>query len=82
MTMRERFLDHIRNGEGRPFVSLRIGAGAGFDTKLAGKEWASETTVEDLPAAGGPALVLLGLMLSAAGACHSARRRRRADAPR
>ena len=26
MAMRERFLDHIRNGAGRSFVSLQIGA--------------------------------------------------------
>jgi len=65
MTMRARFLDHIRNGAGRPFVSLQIGAGAGFDTKLAGKEWASETTVEDTIRAyetvGGDGLINVGL---------------------
>ena len=46
-------------------VSLQIGGGAGFDTKLAGKEWVSETTIEDTMAAleqvGGDALLNMGL---------------------
>lgn len=41
------FLDYVKNGHSKPFVSLQIGAGAGFDTKLAGKIWNSETTFED-----------------------------------
>ncbi len=65
MTRRERFLEYIRNGGERPFVSLQIGAGAGFDTKLAGKEWVSDTTVEDTMHAyetvGGDALINLPL---------------------
>lgn len=65
MTMRGRFLNHVRNGGEHPFVSMQIGAGAGFDTKLAGKEWASETTVADTIRAyeivGGDALINLGL---------------------
>lgn len=47
MHPRERFLDYVRHGSDRPYVSLQIGAGAGFDTKLAGKEWNSETTLTD-----------------------------------
>lgn len=47
MTVREAFVDYIRHGDEKPFVSLQIGAGAGFDTKLAGKKWSSETTFED-----------------------------------
>lgn len=46
MNKRERFLDYVKNG-GAPICSPQIGAGAGFDTKLAGKEWMSQTTLED-----------------------------------
>jgi hypothetical protein len=64
-TRRERFVGFIRHGGDQPFVSLQIGAGAGFDTKLAGKEWVSETTLEDTMRAyetvGGDALINLGL---------------------
>lgn len=64
-TQRDRFLSFIRHGGAHPFVSLQIGAGAGFDTKLAGKEWVSETTLEDTLHAyeivGGAALINLGL---------------------
>ncbi|MBN1490836.1 MAG: hypothetical protein JXA69_13040 [Phycisphaerae bacterium] len=47
MTPRERFVWYVRHGDARPFVSLQIGAGAGFDCKLAGKEWISEGTLAD-----------------------------------
>ncbi len=47
MGARQKFLDYIRYGGDEPFVSLQIGAGAGFDTKLAGKIWNSETTIDD-----------------------------------
>lgn len=47
MNARERFIDCVQNGTPKPFVSLQIGAGAGFDCKLAGKEWISEGTFED-----------------------------------
>jgi hypothetical protein len=47
MSLRARFIDYVRNGDTEPYVSLQIGAGAGFDTKLAGKTWNSETTLED-----------------------------------
>lgn len=40
------FLNYVKNG-GRRICSPQIGAGAGFDTKIAGKEWVSETTLED-----------------------------------
>lgn len=50
MTLRDRFVDYVKNG-GAPFCSPQIGAGAGFDTKLAGKEWISGTTLEDTLAA-------------------------------
>lgn len=46
MTLRERFLDAVQNG-GKPICSPQIGAGAGFDTRLAGKEWVTQTTLED-----------------------------------
>ena len=65
MMHRKRFLDYIRNGGAEHLVSLQIGGGAGFDAKLAGKEWVSETTVEDTMAAyeqvGGIGLLNLGL---------------------
>lgn len=54
---------------------------AGADTTLVSNP-AQLRVVEDMPAAGAPALALLGLMLSAAGACHASRRRRRANLPR
>ena len=44
---REKYRDYVKNG-GKMFASPQIGAGAGFDTKLAGKEWISQTTLEDL----------------------------------
>ncbi len=47
MNTKQRFIDVVKNGTDRPYVSLQIGAGAGFDCKLAGKEWISEGTVED-----------------------------------
>jgi hypothetical protein len=50
MTNREKFIDYVKRG-GKPICSPQIGAGAGFDTKLAGKEWTSETTLEDTLAA-------------------------------
>ena len=46
-TNRETYRDYVKNG-GKMFASPQIGAGAGFDTKLAGKEWISQTTFEDL----------------------------------
>ncbi|MCL1792331.1 MAG: uroporphyrinogen decarboxylase family protein [Oscillospiraceae bacterium] len=45
-TNREKFKDYIKNG-GAMFASPQIGAGAGFDAKLAGKEWLSQATFED-----------------------------------
>ena len=50
MTKRQRFLDHVRHG-GPPICSPQIGGGAGFDTRLAGKEWISQTTLGDTIAA-------------------------------
>jgi len=50
MNNRKKFVDYVKNG-GEKFCSPQIGAGAGFDTKLAGKEWVSETTPEDTIAA-------------------------------
>jgi hypothetical protein len=47
MNSKDKFIDYVVNGGGEPFVSLQIGAGAGFDTKLAGKLWNSETSVDD-----------------------------------
>ena len=50
MTKRQQFVDYVKNG-GKQFCSPQIGAGAGFDTKLAGKTWIGETTFEDTKAA-------------------------------
>jgi len=47
MSSRERFIDYVKNGSDKPFVSLQIGAGAGFDCKLVGKTWNSHGTLED-----------------------------------
>lgn len=47
MNIREKFINYVKNGGSEPFVSLQIGAGAGFDVKLAGKVWNSEGTLED-----------------------------------
>lgn len=46
MTARQQYLSYVRQG-GDFFCSPQIGAGAGFDAKLAGKTWLSETTTED-----------------------------------
>lgn len=51
MTPREKFIDYVKHGGEEPFVSLQIGGGAGFDCKLAGKEWLSEGTLDDTIAA-------------------------------
>lgn len=50
MDKRKQFIEFVKNG-GERFCSPQIGAGAGFDTKLAGKEWISETSLEDTMAA-------------------------------
>ncbi len=49
-TKREQFIEYVRIG-GAPICSPQIGAGAGFDTKLAGKRWIGETTLDDTIAA-------------------------------
>ena len=45
-TNRAKYKDYIKNG-GKMFASPQIGGGAGFDVKLAGKEWLSHGTFED-----------------------------------
>ncbi|MBQ9359261.1 MAG: hypothetical protein IJT95_06935 [Abditibacteriota bacterium] len=47
MTNREKFINYVKYG-GALICSPQIGAGAGYDTKIAGKKWISETTLEDL----------------------------------
>ncbi len=65
MSIRTDFIDYMHNGSEKPFVSLQIGAGAGFDTKLANKTWNSETTLQDTinayQIAGGYPLFNIGL---------------------
>ncbi len=46
MTKREQFVSYVKQG-GEPICSPQIGAGAGFDARLAGKEWLTEVTFED-----------------------------------
>lgn len=50
MTNREIFKNYVKNG-GKFICSPQIGAGAGFDTRLAGKTWMTATTMEDTIAA-------------------------------
>ena len=50
MNLHDQFLNYVTHG-GRPICSPQIGAGAGFDAKLAGKEWISQTTLADTLAA-------------------------------
>ena len=47
MTNKQRFIDYVKHGGSKPVCSVQIGAGAGYDTKMAGKEWITETTLED-----------------------------------
>ncbi|MGN1099692.1 MAG: uroporphyrinogen decarboxylase family protein [Christensenellales bacterium] len=47
MTNRQKFIDYVKNGGEKPICSIQIGAGAGFDTKVIGKDWISATTIED-----------------------------------
>lgn len=47
---RTRFLDYVRTGRGNMFCSPQIGAGAGFDARLRGKEWVTEVTLTDTKA--------------------------------
>ncbi len=47
MNNRERFIDYVKNGGEKPICSIQIGAGAGFDTRMSGKEWITETTMDD-----------------------------------
>lgn len=65
MTLRQSFVQYVRHGGHQACVSLQIGAGAGFDAKLAGKQWNSEATIADTLAAyaqvGGLVLVNVGL---------------------
>ncbi|MCK5130145.1 MAG: hypothetical protein KAQ68_09840 [Clostridiales bacterium] len=46
ISKREQFINHVKNG-GDTICSPQIGAHAGFDTKLVGKQWISDTTLED-----------------------------------
>ena len=47
MTAREQLISYVKNGGEKFLCSPQIGAGAGFDTKLAGKSWIGDTTLED-----------------------------------
>ena len=47
MTNRKKLIDYVKNGGSSFICSPQIGAGAGFDSRLAGKTWLSQTTFED-----------------------------------
>lgn len=47
MTNREIFRNYVKYGGDKFLCSPQIGAGAGFDTRLAGKTWVTSTTMED-----------------------------------
>lgn len=47
MTNRQILINYVKNGGDQFICSPQIGAGAGFDTKVAGKTWFSTTTYED-----------------------------------
>ncbi|MBE6731112.1 MAG: hypothetical protein E7564_05445 [Ruminococcaceae bacterium] len=47
MTNREKFLNYVKNGGNELICSPQIGAGAGFDTRLANKTWMTQTTMQD-----------------------------------
>lgn len=46
MNKRETFIEYVKHG-GAPICSPQIGAGAGFDAKVVGKDWLSKVTLED-----------------------------------
>ena len=50
MTNREKLKNYIKNGGDKFICSPQIGSGSGFDTKVVGKTWYSETTYEDTKA--------------------------------
>lgn len=47
MTNRQTLLHYVKNGGDKFICSPQIGAGAGFDAKMAGRTWLSEPTFED-----------------------------------
>ena len=49
---RQRLIEYVKHG-GEPVCSPQIGAGAGFDAKMVGKEWLSEVTLVDTKSACG-----------------------------
>lgn len=51
MTNREFYKNYVKNGGDKFICSPQIGGGAGFDARLAGKRWLTETSMEDTKAA-------------------------------
>lgn len=47
ITNKQKFVDYVRHGAPRLLCSPQIGAGAGYDAKLMGKRFCSESTLED-----------------------------------
>ncbi len=47
MNNREKLISYVKHGGKEFLCSPQIGAGAGFDAKLVGKEWLSEVTLQD-----------------------------------
>ncbi|NLG24170.1 MAG: hypothetical protein GX558_02365 [Clostridiales bacterium] len=50
MTDKRRFVDYVKNGGERLLCSPQIGAGAGYDAKLLGRQFCSQAPAEELPA--------------------------------
>jgi len=48
---REKLINYVKNGGEKFLFAPAIGANGGFETKLAGKTWISQTTLEDTKAA-------------------------------
>lgn len=46
MTKRRQFIAYVRQG-GERFASPQIGCGSGYDTKISGQDWFSDTTLAD-----------------------------------
>lgn len=47
MTAREQLISYVKNGREKISLLPSDRRGAGFDTKLAGKSWIGDTTLED-----------------------------------
>lgn len=46
MNKRKEFLEYVKYGGAKPLCSPQIGCGAGYDSKICGLEWVSQTSVD------------------------------------